>query len=477
MKRSIFVLLLAVLTMSVQVLAQGVQPSSARAWSYFPQIANGGHDSSRWVTTFTISNTSEVEVKASIWFQDDDGEPLRLPFGGAEYPSIGITIPAKGSITYSTDGRSLYGNDVVDVGWAIMQADGPVQGVATYRLWENNRPRFDVSVPATLPTVAHTSAATRSTAFALGNPYSSGPVDVFAEATSNSGQSYRQPITLPGSGHRAMSLGEAIPNLPTDFRGILELYSANNNEFAVLVLREADGIYSSLPSGHTSRPISHFAVLQDIFARLKQAWAAVEFPNPETIEMDVRFENEFNASGSANGVQFDVALSELFADSESEIAFVVAHEFGHVYQFRTGRFDTWNPNRELDADVLGMLLSLIAGYDPYAAAGALAKLHMVIGAAGLQQQAGQHNEYLLEILTGEGTLHGSFNERIDHLHKTIQRLCSLDDFRDYCDSYRRVFHPSFPPGLLLEGRDERRSTTTQEGFSALVPAARADSGG
>ena len=82
MKRSIFILLLAVLTMSVQVLAQGVQPSSARAWSYFPQIANGGHDSSRWVTTFTISNTSEVEVKASIWFQDDDGEPLRLPFGG-----------------------------------------------------------------------------------------------------------------------------------------------------------------------------------------------------------------------------------------------------------------------------------------------------------------------------------------------------------------------------------------------------------
>ena len=351
-----------------------------------------------------------------------------------------------------------------------MQADGPVQGVATYRLWENNRPRFDVSVPATLPTVAHTSAATRSTAFALGNPYSSVPVDVFAEATSNSGQSYRQPITLPGSGHRAMSLGEAIPNLPTDFRGILELYSANNNEFAVLVLREADGIYSSLPSGHTSRPIAHFAVLQDIFARLKQAWAAVEFPNPETIETDVRFENEFNASGSANGVQFDVALSELFADSESEIAFVVAHEFGHVYQFRTGRFDTWHPNRELDADVLGMLLSLIAGYDPYAAAGALAKLHMVIGAAGLQQQAGQHNEYLLEILTGEGTLHGSFNERIDHLHKTIQRLCSLDDFRDYCDSYRRVFHPSFPPGLLLEGRDERRSTTTQEGFAALVPA-------
>ena len=449
MKRSIFVLLLAVLTMSVQVLAQGVQPISARAWSYFPQIVNGGPDPSRWVTTFTISNTSEVEVKGTIWFQDDDGEPLRLPFGGAEYPSIGITIPAKGSITYSTDGRSLYGNDVVDVGWAIMQADGPVQGVATYRLWENNRPRFDVSVPATLPTIAHTTAATRSTAFALGNIYSARPVSVFAEATSNSGQSYRSAtITLPQLGHRAMSLGEAIPNLPTDFRGTLGLYS--RNEFAVLVLREADGIYSSLPSGHWARPIAHFSILQDIFARLKQAAAAVEtFPNPETIEMDIRFEGEFNASGSAKGVQFDVALSELFADSESEIASVVAHEFGHVYQFRTGRFDTWHPNRELDADVLGMLLSLTAGYDPYAAAGALAKLHMVVGVAGLQQQAGQHIEYLLEILTGNGTVHGSFNERIDHLHKTIQWLCDQDDLREDCDNYRSVFHPSFPEGLLF----------------------------
>ena len=74
---------------------------------------------------------------------------------------------------------------------------------------------------------------------------------------------------------------------------------------------------------------------------------------------------------------------------------------------------------------------------------------MVIGGAGLQQQQGQHNEYLLEILTGKGTLHGSFNERIDHLHKTIQSLCDQDDRRDTCDNYRRVFHPSFPEGLLL----------------------------
>ena len=74
---------------------------------------------------------------------------------------------------------------------------------------------------------------------------------------------------------------------------------------------------------------------------------------------------------------------------------------------------------------------------------------MVVGVAGLQQQAGQHIEYLLEILTGNGTVHGSFNERIDHLHKTIQWLCDQDDLREDCDNYRSVFHPSFPEGLLF----------------------------
>ena len=69
----------------------------------------------------------------------------------------------------------------------------------------------------------------------------------------------------------------------------------------------------------------------------------------------------------------------LSSNSESELAFAVAHEIGHVIQFRTNFTKLSTDNLELDADFWGLLLSLVAGYDPYAGAGTLAKLAMANG--------------------------------------------------------------------------------------------------
>ena len=75
------------------------------------------------------------------------------------------------------------------------------------------------------------------------------------------------------------------------------------------------------------------------------------------------------------------------APSESELAFAMGRAMGRLIQCR---FDQQQPNAhirywhqdddELDADSWGIALSMLAGYDPYAAAGALAKISMVIGA-------------------------------------------------------------------------------------------------
>ena len=116
-----------------------------------------------------------------------------------------------------------------------------------------------------------------------------------------------------------------------------------------------------------------------------------------------------------------------------------ANELGHVYQFRTGE-QRFNPdNRELDADVWGLWLSLLSGYDPYAGAGALAKMEMLAGRADLTSQ------YLLQILHGDE--HGSFNERLDFIYDNIVTICKEEQVA--CNSYRKFFHPHFPEGSLL----------------------------
>ena len=148
----------------------------------------------------------------------------------------------------------------------------------------------------------------------------------------------------------------------------------------------------------------------------------------------------FWRSPTSSGIQINVALAELIADSESELAFVIGHEMGHVFQARTGR-RTFSLNSEKDADSWGMLLSLFSGYDPYAGAGALAKLAMISGSAGLT------SEFILQILDASG--HGSFNERLDSIYNSIQFVCNLSsEVALACAEYHDTFHPHVP-GVLL----------------------------
>ena len=126
---------------------------------------------------------------------------------------------------------------------------------------------------------------------------------------------------------------------------------------------------------------------------------------------------------------------------------MIGHEIGHVYQFRSGKQD-WNGNRELDADIWGLYFTLLAGYDPYAAAGALAKLEMAAGRSGLDSQ------YLQDITSA----HRSFNTRLDHIYDEIQAFCETvaeDDGTDVCENLRRIFRPHVP-GKLLDASPLKR---------------------
>ena len=322
-----------------------------------------------------------------------------------------------------------------------LRASNSVQGVATYSALENGSPRYSISVPASLPTINYFSAATPDLGIAVGNIYSS-EVSIVITAKSNDGSSSYGTMTLPAQGKRAKLLSEIIPDLPQDFVGTVSINAEDlRYYFSALALRGDGGVYSSLPSGEIALPAPHFFVIWNVFSQLRSTVASEELiPDPYSIELEINEEPVINAYGHSGGIQINLALAELLADSESELAFIIGHELGHVYQFRTGEQFYHPDNAELDADVWGLWLSLLSGYDPYAGAGALAKMAMVAGRADLASQ------YLVQILHGDE--HGSFNERLDFIYDNIVDLCK--EARAACTDYRKIFHPHFPDeGKLL----------------------------
>jgi hypothetical protein len=110
-----------------------------------------------------------------------------------------------------------------------------------------------------------------------------------------------------------------------------------------------------------------------------------------------------------------------------------------LYSFERIKF-IFSPNPEFDADEYRMLFSLLAGYDPYAAAGALAKLNMATGQAGLLSQ-------IFDNFSGD--LHGSFDNRIAAVFNTIGAICATPQAASSCAAYKAVVHPHFPSGTPL----------------------------
>lgn len=142
----------------------------------------------------------------------------------------------------------------------------------------------------------------------------------------------------------------------------------------------------------------------------------------------------------------------MLSDSPSELAFIVGHELGHIYQQRTGNF-VLDPDREWNADKWGLLMELGAGYDPYAGAGALGKLGMATATAGLQAQLVQNWEQM----TGADA-HGSFATRIDNLTTFIEQVCGYSaTWQTVCAQFKTVVHPALP-GIGFSSADQARTS-------------------
>jgi len=113
-----------------------------------------------------------------------------------------------------------------------------------------------------------------------------------------------------------------------------------------------------------------------------------------------------------------------------------------------GGTQLYDSDVEFDADIWGTIIALSAGYDPYAAAGTLAKLSMATGDVGLASQ--------FEVQLSSDA-HKSFATSLDNIYSQLVAVCdSSSSVAALCATYKSTVHPNLPGVAPL--RAEPRTT-------------------
>jgi hypothetical protein len=415
-------------------------PQTAQAVLYFPHLADGGPASSQWQTRFTFINPTGSSASVTLWLFADNGGPLKLDLGAGAASSVTFTIPPNGTSVL----QSKMASSATVSGWAYAEANLPVQGNVAFRLYGNGKASLEITAEPTLPSMGYRAVAGPLVGVAVANIYSDSALSATVTVYDASGNSLGQKVlTIPALGHTAFNLNQVFTNLPASFTGSLLITGPTPawDLVAWAVYADSSGIISSLPDGRAGFPISPREQITTAFTRLVNAYqtALSDFGDtPQLVVSDETDSNAINAFASGgNTVTFNLALAELLGDSPSEIAFVVGHELGHIYQQRTGK-TIFYTDIEWDADGWGLWMAMAAGYDPYAAAGTLGKLGMATGTANLGVQQWEDSQLAQDA-------HGSFSTRIDNLTSMIESVCgSSTQNQNACDQYKSAVHPHFP---------------------------------
>jgi hypothetical protein len=212
----------------------------------FPQIADGTGAGGGWQTTFYLANRSNSQTTATVTFYDDTGTPMSVSIGGQQTTQITISLPPLATTELKTDGTG-----VLKTGWATLQADQSIAGLALFTFLDDSGGFVDeVGSPATIA-LRSTSAFAQtspgiSTGVAIANPNSS-PADVTLIATDlNLQEMASTTITLPAMGHIARYITELFPQAALrTFDGKIEVISAW--PLATLALRQRESVFTTYP--------------------------------------------------------------------------------------------------------------------------------------------------------------------------------------------------------------------------------------
>jgi len=296
---------------------------------------------------------------------------------------------------------------------------------------------------STSPAQQFRSPATLSTGIAIVNRYTGATVPIGISAIHASGNVLAtSTFSLSPMTHQSYNVGQLFPKLPSTFKGSVSIFNNSPlaNEFVAWAVSADSGFLSSYPPSGLNWPVSQYERIWRVWQKVLNV-AVVNYPlgTPPQLVVDYNTStiNSF-ADPARNQVHIFMNLAELISDSESELAFAVAHELGHIIQAKVGLLFI-SSNKEYDADAYGLLLPLIAGYDPYGAAGALAKLAMASGGAGLVDQ--NFDNFIAAVGLD---LHGSFNNRLALIFDEMELICATPQGRSFCLQYKALIHPHFP---------------------------------
>jgi len=419
------------------LLAQFFLPSGAQVDLCFPHIADGGDASQRWQTTFFFVNPNSTTASGTLAFYGQDGRPISMTFGTTASTAFSVTVPAGGSVRLRTTGTGG-----LRVGWAYATFDKPVQGNAAYRVSVNETPRQEVAVNATLPTPLSINFANGFSSAAIANPWSN--VNVTAQVTliNSSGRTVAtKQITLGPLQQTAQVVWSWFGLDASTFEGSIKVYP-EPPAIVLVINADAQFVLSSMPSGHVAGYIADQSAIRMVFRHLVSvlnSYPDLAVGQPQLVLEAHRVVNAWAVSD--NTVHIELGLSQLLRSTD-ELAFVVAHELGHIWQYnhRRALFSTGSINAEDDADIFGLLAILFAGYDPYAAGGFFGKLMMATSTASLLVQLWEDQN--------KPDAHYSASTRIDFLDQRITALCADPSVADFCRLYNQTFHPNVPGPLV-----------------------------
>jgi hypothetical protein len=439
--RKILVLFLGVLAFAPVASAQA-QPESAHTSLYFPHFVDGRHPADptqQWQTTFTFVNMGLSPATVNLSLYNNSGGPLSLDFGSGASSFYSFTVPPEGIRIL----KSRVASSGMNEGWAFAGCSIPVQATVAFRMIANGVPEQEITAQPTLPTFDYSSAANRFLGVALANPYSADYISAQLSVYGSEGQLIGGPVnvTVPPFGHTSFNLWQKFPHLQNNnFDGVLVIRGASppTDKFVAWTLNaDTSGIMSALPPGRYVWPVSHWDRIWMVYLSVLDVARKFEpIVFSSTVSLDILYDQQVNAYaryGSRVGVT--LGLSELISDSPSELAFVVGHELGHIYSQRTGLLVFYPSNREFDADIWGALLALGAGFDPYGGAGALAKLAMATGRAGLSTQFEDE---------AAADQHKSMSTRVDTIYDALVQACLYPSVSATCQDYKRIMHPHLP---------------------------------
>ncbi len=226
---------------------------------YFPQYVDGGG----YLTTLILLNTSATPETGKLFLFDDGGAPLVVnQVGGTRDSTFSYSIQPGGAFVFETDGSPVDANAgsvqlIPDTG-----TPSPV-GTGVFSFLQGGIRVTESGIPSASPTtharIYIDQSGGHGTGLAIASPGNSA-VSVILKAFNTDGTTPAgtgAEVTLNGSGHTARFVSELIPDLPANFRGVLDISSLS--PFVALTLRSlnnsrGDFLLTTFPIADARQP-------------------------------------------------------------------------------------------------------------------------------------------------------------------------------------------------------------------------------